>query len=108
MTLQEFCADLEKRQLARRLEKHSRVWKPTATSATQLGYECERRIVYQRVLPWAAAPIDEGLASIFEEGNVHERQVLRELEEDLGVKLRNRQTSFRDTTLDIAGVIDAE
>lgn len=108
LKLHEFAQALERRQLELRLKKHSRVWKPTATAATQLGYECERRIAYGRVMPWAAEPISAELASIFEEGDYHEKQVLRELEEDLGIKLRERQSTFRDQTLDIVGTIDAE
>ncbi|HET9554371.1 MAG TPA: hypothetical protein VFP50_15520 [Anaeromyxobacteraceae bacterium] len=106
--LQTFAADLERRQLDGRLKRRASLWKPTATSATQLGYECERRIVYQRVLPWAAEPISAELASIFEEGNYHERQVLRELEEDLGIPLRERNATFRDADLELVGQLDAE
>lgn len=108
LQLQEFAAELERRQLANRLRHRARVWKPSATAATQLGYECERRIVYQRVIPWAAAPISAELASIFDEGNHHERQVLGELEGDLGIPLRERNASFRDATLDLVGQLDAE
>lgn len=106
--LKSWAGDLEKRQQMGRLKRRVTLWKPSATSATQLGYECERRIVYQRVLPWAAEPISAELASIFEEGEHHERQVLRELEEDLGIKLRNRAATFRDEKLDIVGKIDTE
>lgn len=106
--LEQWARALEQRQLAGRLKRRVSTWKPTATAATQLGYECERRIVYQRVLPWAAEPISAELASIFEEGEHHERQVLRELEEELGVKLRNRAASFRDEKLDVVGKIDTE
>lgn len=103
-----WAGELEKRQQVGRLKRRVSVWKPTATAATLLGYECERRIVYQRVLPWAAEPISAELASIFEEGEHHERQVLRELEEELGVKLRNRGATFRDDKLEIVGKIDTE
>lgn len=106
--LTQFASGLERRQLEGRLKKQSRLWKPTATSATMLGYECERRIVYQRVTPWRAEAISAELASIFEEGNMHERQVVRELEEELGVKLRERGASFRDRGLDIVGALDFE
>lgn len=101
-----FASELERKQLDGRMKKQARIWKPTATSATQLGYECERRIVYQRAMPWAAEQISPELASIFEEGNLHERQVVQELENDLGIKLRERQSTFRDERLDIVGVTD--
>lgn len=106
--LEAFAKDLERRQGELRVKRRSWTWKPTATSASQLGYRCERRIVYQRVTPWAAQPINAELASIFEEGEHHEKQVIRELEDDLGLKIRERQASFRDTRHDIVGVIDLE
>lgn len=106
--LHDFAHQLERRQAQERLKKKSRLWKPTATAATQLGYECERRIVYQRVMPWAAAPLDEQLASIFSEGDFHEPQVLHELEADLGLTLVNRRATFRDAKLDLVGQVDAE
>lgn len=108
--LKQWAAELEQRQLAGRLKRRSEqgLWKPSATSATELGYECLRRIAYRRVIPWAAEPISAELASIFEEGEHHERLVLRELEDELGVKLRERNSAFRDPDLDIVGRIDAE
>jgi hypothetical protein len=106
--LQSWAADLERRQLAKRHASRGSIWKPTATAATLLGYECERRIVYQRVIPWAAEPVSPELASIFQEGRQHERQVFQELEDDLGVELRNRNATFRDDSLEIAGQLDAE
>ncbi len=106
--LRTFAQKLEADQLARRMRNHEGIWKPTATAATELGYDCERRIVYRRVMPWAAQPVSPELASIFEEGKHHERQVLRELEEELGIRLRNRQSTFREPRLELVGALDAE
>jgi CRISPR/Cas system-associated exonuclease Cas4 (RecB family) len=103
--LQAFAALLEERQRAERLKKHQKSWQPAATPASSLGYRCERRLVYTRVLPLEAAPPSEELASIFEEGHHHHAQVRRELGE-LGFEVVDVETQFNDEGLDLRGTID--
>lgn len=107
MNLIEIAKDIEAKQRAHRLEKHSRVWRPVSTPATDLGYRCLRRIVYHRTKPEKATPISEGLASIFEEGDIHQREVRIELSR-LGYEVVESEVHFRDNRLDISGAIDGK
>jgi hypothetical protein len=107
MNLTELAKQIEQAQRTARIEKHRRPWWPSATSATLLGYRCERRIVYQRVHADLASPISEELASIFEEGKYHERQVRTELAA-LGFEMVEGEVLFRDERLDINGAIDGK
>jgi hypothetical protein len=77
------------------------------THASGLGYRCTRRLVYQRCWPLDAAPVGEELASIFEEGRHHEKQIRRELSE-LGFEVLESEVNFRDDRLDISGTIDGK
>jgi len=107
MNLHELATQIEQAQRTARLAKHKKPWWPSATSATLLGYRCERRIVYQRVHADLAAPIGEELASIFEEGRYHETQVRGELAA-LGFEMVEGEVLFRDDRLDINGAIDGK
>ena len=98
---------LEEAQRAKRLAEHSRPWQPSMTPATSLGYACERRSVYQRTQPDKAAPIGEELASIFEEGNLHQKDVRAELLE-LGYEVVEAEVNFKDQRLEISGTIDGK
>lgn len=107
MMLSDLAHQIETRQRAHRLAKRSRLWRPVSTPATDLGYRCVRRIVYHRTLPEKAKPISEELASIFEEGKIHETQVKIELAE-LGFEVVETEVHFRDEALDISGAIDGK
>jgi hypothetical protein len=99
--------ELESAQRAKRLQDRSQLWKPRATPATDLGYRCERRIVYHRTIPEKAAPISEELASIFTEGKEQERLVKAELA-SLGCDVVSAEVSFFDERLDVSGNIDGK
>lgn len=107
MTVQEFAAELMRIQRARRVAAHRKNRTPSATPATDLGYSCERRIVYHRCWPNDAAPISDELASIFEEGNLHQRDVRAELAL-LGFEVVEAEVNFRDERLEITGTIDGK
>jgi len=93
------------RQQERRLAKRDKPYRPTSTWAGSLGYRCERRLTYERVIPWARGPLSAELASIFEEGDLHARDVQRELAE-LGVRVTLQESPFREDRLEISGKID--
>ena len=103
--LRDFAQGLVARHRAKVLQDRSRPWTPSLTPATDLGYECERRIVYHRVKPDAAKPVNEGLALLFEEGNLHQRDVRAKLAE-LGAEVLEAERNFRDERLEITGTID--
>lgn len=104
-TVAELAAAMMERQRANRAKRAEKLWRPTATPATDLGYECERRTVYHRTIPEAARKIEPELASIFAEGDMHARDVHRELLE-LGFELVEGERNFRDEGLQITGSID--
>lgn len=106
MTLEEFARDLVERHRAL-LKKDKHPWKPLATPATDLGYRCERRIAYHRLRPLEAREVSEELLGIFGEGDLHERDVRRKLDE-LGVELVENQRNFRDERLEISGTVDGK
>jgi hypothetical protein len=107
VNLETIARELEKRQRATRLDARSRLWKPRATPATDLGYRCKRRIVLHRTAPEKAAPLSEGLASIFTEGNLHQRDVRQELA-TLGCEVVESELNFYDDRLDVSGTIDGK
>jgi len=105
MTIEELATKIMEAQRKRRHEKHSQVYEPQMTTAGSLGYRCERRLVYARTKPHDGEPIGPELSSIFEEGNLHQADVRRELI-DLGFEALEAERSFRDKTLEISGRID--
>jgi hypothetical protein len=105
--IDQLATDLMAKQRAARVAEHSKIWEPLSTTATDLGYECERRIVYHRCYPKDAAPYGDELLSIFSEGDLHAKDVKRELG-DLGYELVEQEVRFSDKRLDLAGSIDAK
>jgi len=106
MNLTELAKKIEQAQRARRTAAHSKPYTPTRTPATSLGYRCERRIVYQRTGA-LCSPVGDELASIFEEGNLHQSDVRRELS-ILGFEAVEAELAFEDKRLDVKGVIDCK
>lgn len=105
--VEQLAAELAQRYREMVHKKHTRTWQPTATHATSLGYDCERRIVFARVEPEKVSVIDPELASIFEEGNLHQRDVRAKLNE-LGAEVLEAERNFRDERLEITGSIDGK
>jgi CRISPR/Cas system-associated exonuclease Cas4 (RecB family) len=103
-SFEEWAHSLVDAQRKRRLAAHAAVYVPIYTPATSLGYRCERRIVYQRQGA-LATPIDEGLASLFEEGNWTQTQVRAELWL-LGMEVLETERNFKDARLEISGTVD--
>lgn len=106
-TLEQFAFDLMAAQRRRRRQRRTRPWQPSMTPATSLGYECERRSVYQQTQPHKADPVNDELASIFEEGDLHQKDVRAELL-DLGYEVVEAEVNFKDIKLQISGTIDGK
>ena len=102
-----FAAELEIGQRQWRLKDRGGLWRPSATPATDLGYKCERRIVYHRTKPEHASPIGAELASIFAEGDLHQTNIRIELAQ-MGHEVVEAELNFRDTLLEITGTIDGK
>ena len=105
MTIQELAEKMMEAQRLSRAKKHRKENAPQSTTASSLGYHCERRQVYARVNPRDAEPYSEELCSIFEEGDMHQSDVRRELIE-LGFEALEAERYFKDQTLEVAGKID--
>ena len=103
--LEDFARTIEAAQRKARTAQSAQPYLPTATPASALGYACERRLVYLRTQPLAAAPPGEELSSIFREGREHEKQIRRELSE-LGFEVLEGEVPFEDKATDIKGHID--
>lgn len=103
--LNDLAAKIMEAQRKRRHEKHAKIYQPQSTTASSLGYRCERRLVYARTRPEMAVAISTELASIFEEGDLHQTDVRRELLV-LGFEALEAERAFRDEKLEIAGRID--
>jgi hypothetical protein len=107
MTAAELAAAIVEAQVKKHTASATRIWAPQMTPATDLGYRCERRIVYLRTLPDKAECVSVELDSIFEEGRLHQTDVRRELAE-LGFEVVEAETNFRDANLEISGTIDGK
>jgi hypothetical protein len=105
--LEALAVSIMEKQRAWRKAKHAKVYEPRSTTASSLGYRCDRRLVYARTQPHYARPIGEELSSIFEEGDLHQADVRRELIE-LGHEALEAERSFRDEGLEIGARIDGK
>lgn len=75
--------------------------------ASVAGHKCKRYLVLCRLKPELKALHDIGLQRIFDEGNLHEAAVLREIE-DAGFKLVEQQRPFSWPKFQLTGRIDAK
>ena len=91
------------RQHLRSRSKHS----PVHTNrASELGHPCSRYVCYVRVA-WQDRELpDETLQVIFDDGNMHERYVIRLLE-DVGYNVQEQQIPFEWKEYSITGHLDA-
>jgi hypothetical protein len=75
--------------------------------ASEAGHPCVRFLVLSRIATKQKALHDVGLQRIFDEGNVHEAAVMRELE-DAGIKVIEQQRSYEWRKFQLSGRIDAK
>lgn len=75
--------------------------------ASEAGHPCERFLVAARTKQNLLALHDVALQRIFDEGNVHERAVIRELE-DAGFEIVEQQRPFEWPEFQLSGRIDAK
>jgi hypothetical protein len=107
MNLQALADELMVKQQAKRLAAHSKVYTPSMTPASSIGYPCIRQAVYRQLWPALARPFGEELCSIFDEGDLHQKDVRRELM-DLGYEVVEAEVNFKDLNLRITGSIDGK
>lgn len=87
------------------MEEKIRIYPCHANRASDIGDDCERRLVYKRTRWEEQKPHGVGLQYIFEEGNEQERRVVETLSR-VGVDVIKRQQDFQWKEYNITGHID--
>lgn len=98
--------DIVKR-LDQETEKRIKQYPHPNNRASEAGHPCIRFLVSARLNPELKSLHDVGLQRIFDEGNLHERAVLRELEE-AGFQVVEQQRSFEWKKFKLTGHIDGK
>lgn len=73
--------------------------------ASSIGHPCLRRLVYQRTRWQDAQPHSARLQSIYDEGNLHEPDIMRKLQE-AGYQVVHQQRPFFHEELNLSGHVD--
>jgi hypothetical protein len=73
--------------------KKIELWPVSSNRASEMGHPCERYLVYLRTRGNERVLHDVGLQFVFDEGKVHEKAVLRDLE-DAGIEVIEQQRPF--------------
>lgn len=93
--------------LDRETEKKIKLYPHPNNRASEAGHPCLRFLVASRLYPEKKALHDISLQRIFEEGNLHEEDVLRKLDR-AGIKVIEQQRPFEWRELQLAGRIDGK
>lgn len=88
-------------------KSHIKQWPVNSNRASNLGHECLRYLVYERTRWQEKTLHGVELQTIFEEGNLHETAVLRDLQ-DAGFQVIEQQRAFQWSEYNITGHIDAK
>lgn len=87
-------------------ESHIKQWPVNCLRASDIGFECNRYHFYN-LTRWQERPShDVGLQMIFEDGDLHEKSVIRDLM-DAGLQVVEQQVTLNYDTPKITGRIDA-
>lgn len=89
--------------------KRSRIkqWPVRSNRASDMGHECERYLVLNRTRWQEKSLHDVRLQFIFDEGNLHEGALLRDLQ-DAGLTIIEQQRAFEWPEYQITGHVDAK
>lgn len=87
--------------------KRIKQWPVRSNRASNLGHPCERFLVYERTRWQEKVLHDVTLQFIFDEGNIHEAAVIRELQ-DAGFQIIEQQRAFEWKKYEITGHVDAK
>ncbi len=82
-------------------------WPVRSNRASILAHPCERYLVYERTRWQEKALHDIGLQFIFDEGKIHEKAVLRDME-DAGLEVIEQQRAFSWDKYQITGRTDGK
>lgn len=87
--------------------KKIKLWPVNSNRASEMGHPCERYLVYLRTRGEDRVLHDVNLQFIFDDGNLHEEGVLKDLKE-AGFKIIEQQRAFEWKKYQITGMIDAK
>jgi len=87
--------------------KRIKAYPSKSNRASECGHPCIRFLVLSRLQPEKKALHDIGLQRIFDEGNLHEEAVLREIQ-NAGLKIVEQQRPFNWANIQLTGRIDAK
>jgi len=82
-------------------------WPVNANRASEAGHSCERYLVFSRTRWQEKTLHDVGLQMVFDEGNIHEAAVLRDLQ-DAGITIIEQQRAFAWPELNLTGHVDGK
>jgi len=110
LNLQEICYDLTQAGINRLKSQIER--NPVHSNwASQIGHPCSRYLYYNRVNWRDRDPHNFVLQSIFNEGTKHEKDTIREIQEDCDIRgwsIVAQQDRFYDEELQVGGRIDLD
>ena len=106
MDIQEIPFDIVE-ALDKELDKDRRIYPCNSNRASELGHPCIKFLVLKRTRWEELIPPDMGLMKIFGEGNLHEKDVSRQLC-NAGIEITHQQIDLCQNDLNITGHIDGQ
>ena len=88
-----------------RVSKYAK-WPCSSNRASSLGHECNRKLFYDRTAWRDATPPPDQLKLIFQEGDLHETAVLRDIQE-AGFQVIEQQVALEWEEYQLTGHVDA-
>lgn len=89
------------------MQSKIRLWTAKSNRASQIGDPCLRKLVYYRLYPELQELHDVSLQYVFNEGNIQEQALIRDLT-DAGIKIVEHQRDFFDKRYNLSGFIDGK
>lgn len=87
--------------------KRIKIWPRNSNRASDAGHPCVRYLVLSRTANNLRAPHDVSLQRIFDEGNIHENALMREMQ-DAGLQVVEQQRAYEMPSVQLTGRIDGK
>jgi hypothetical protein len=87
--------------------KRIKIWPRNSNRASEAGHPCIRYLVLSRTANNLRAPHDVGLQRIFDEGNIHEGALMREMQ-DARLQIVEQQRAYEMPSVQLTGRIDGK
>jgi len=88
-------------------ERHIKIWPHPRNRASEAGHPCERFLVLARVKNDLRSAPDLGLQRIFDEGNLHEDALIRDIQA-AGLRVTEQQRAYEWAQFELTGRIDGK